>query len=74
MMGNKKLSEIRLELQRRLAASGLDLAWFDQQIAKLDQRPMPRARAIETLRILQKLAAQAVRKKGHASRMRGNMN
>lgn len=61
MMGKKKLSEIRAELSLIFARSGVDAAWFVEQVRKLEDGPEVDAREKETLLLLRNALADARR-------------
>ena len=61
MIGTKKLSTIKAELRQTFRAEGLDRAWFNRQIRKLEKKPRPNPVEIETLTILRDARAEPPR-------------
>ncbi len=49
MIGKKKLSTIKAELREAFESEGLDRAWFDRQIRKLERHAKPSITEIESL-------------------------
>jgi ribosome-associated translation inhibitor RaiA len=56
MMGKKKLSEVRAEVQAALDEAGIDL---ERELRKLQRKRKPNPREIETLKMLQRALAKA---------------
>lgn len=60
MIGKKKLSTIKAELRAAFKSEGLNRAWFDRQIRKLERHAKPSITEIESLVMFRdKLAAAA---------------